>query len=81
MGMVGKPDRNPGALRERGCSTKAYSKSPLLQKGGFTQAMEFFSQIQTIQTSRSSGFSASFKIIFKNAAQRRPQGQRKQVWN
>ena len=86
MGTVGKPDRNPGALRWGFQQKLEVLGGGVQQKledmnRGFTQAMKCFSQIQTIQTSRSLGFSASFKVVFKDVAQGRPHGQRKQVWN
>lgn len=66
--MVGKPDRKPEALRVgRGVQQGLEGV-----KGGFTQAVKCFSQIQTFPTSRSSRSSASFQTVFKDVAQGKP---------
>lgn len=57
-----------------------FRQEPEGVKEGFTQAMKWFSQIQTIQTSRSSSFSARFEIGIQAIAQGRPQAQMGQVW-
>ena len=68
--MVGKPDRQPEALQVgRGVQQELEGV-----KGGFTQAMKCFSQIQTFPTSGSSGSSAGFETGFQGHCPREAPG-------